>query len=112
MVYSYQNYHLFYFFFIILKKLVSKLRHKIGHLDPLTENDHEDRSLDFEPVPLELEPGIEISQIRKVFGKKVAVDRVNLTIYKNEITVLLGHNGAGKTTLMSMITGNYKYINK
>lgn len=100
-----QNYLLL---FSILKKLVRKLRHRIGHLDPLIGNENSEGSLDFEPVPMELEPGIEISQIRKLFGKKVAVDRVNLTIYKNEITVLLGHNGAGKTTLMSMITGNYK----
>ena len=26
-------------------------------------------------------------------------------MYKNQITVLLGHNGAGKTTTMSMLTG-------
>ena len=28
-------------------------------------------------------------------------------MYKNQITVLLGHNGAGKTTTMSMLTGLY-----
>ena len=28
-------------------------------------------------------------------------------MYKNQITVLLGHNGAGKTTTMSILTGLY-----
>ena len=59
----------------------------------------------FEAVPPNLKPGIEISGVKKTFGRKVAVNGVNLTIYQNEITALLGHNGAGKTTLMSMITG-------
>lgn len=35
-----------------------------------------------------------------------AVNGVNLNIYKDEITVFLGHNGAGKSTTMSMLTGN------
>jgi ATP-binding cassette subfamily A (ABC1) protein 3 len=30
---------------------------------------------------------------------------LNLTIYNNQIFVLLGHNGAGKTTTISMLTG-------
>lgn len=29
-------------------------------------------------------------------GKKVAVDRLSLTMYAGQITALLGHNGAGK----------------
>lgn len=28
-----------------------------------------------------------------------------MTIYKDQITCLLGHNGAGKTTTISMLTG-------
>lgn len=28
-------------------------------------------------------------------------------MYKDQITVLLGHNGAGKTTTMSMLTGMF-----
>ncbi|RHZ28886.1 hypothetical protein DYB31_013829, partial [Aphanomyces astaci] len=50
-----------------------------------------------------------IQNLRKVFavpgGVKVAVKGINLTMYKNQITCLLGHNGAGKTTLISMLTG-------
>ncbi|XP_077553248.1 phospholipid-transporting ATPase ABCA3-like [Haemaphysalis longicornis] len=35
----------------------------------------------------------------------MAVTDLSLRVYKNQITVLLGHNGAGKTTLLKMITG-------
>jgi ATP-binding cassette subfamily A (ABC1) protein 3 len=50
---------------------------------------------------------IEIADLRKEFngGDLVAVDNLNLKIYKNQIFVLLGHNGAGKTTTISMLTG-------
>ena len=37
----------------------------------------------------------------------VAVDGLNLNLYKGQITALLGHNGAGKTTTMSILTGGY-----
>lgn len=37
--------------------------------------------------------------------RKKVVDNLNLRMYENEITVLLGHNGAGKTTTISMLTG-------
>ena len=36
---------------------------------------------------------------------KVAVDNLHLNMYRDQITVLLGHNGAGKTTTMSMLVG-------
>ncbi|KAH9154549.1 hypothetical protein LEN26_003391, partial [Aphanomyces euteiches] len=52
---------------------------------------------------------LQIRNLRRVFpvpgGEKVAVKGMNLTMYKNQITCLLGHNGAGKTTLISMLTG-------
>jgi ATP-binding cassette, subfamily A (ABC1), member 3 len=36
---------------------------------------------------------IEIKNLRKDFGEKVAVDGLNLSIYNGQITALLGHNG-------------------
>jgi ABC-type multidrug transport system ATPase subunit len=36
---------------------------------------------------------------------RVAVDRLNLSLYRDQVTVLLGHNGAGKTTTISMLVG-------
>ncbi|GFS09301.1 ATP-binding cassette transporter sub-family A [Elysia marginata] len=59
----------------------------------------------FEKDPTGLTAGIQIAQLKKEFGKKVAVDGISLKMYEGQITVLLGHNGAGKTTTMSMLTG-------
>ena len=36
---------------------------------------------------------IEIKNLRKDFGEKVAVDGLNLTMYNSQISCLLGHNG-------------------
>ncbi|EQC39389.1 hypothetical protein SDRG_03591 [Saprolegnia diclina VS20] len=68
-----------------------------------------------EPVGMELKAqeasgeALQIRQLRREFkvpgGIKVAVKGLDLTMYKNQITCLLGHNGAGKTTLISMLTG-------
>ena len=46
-----------------------------------------------------------IEKLVKTFGKKKAVNNLSLTLFKNEILVLLGHNGAGKTTTINMLTG-------
>ncbi|XP_072942969.1 phospholipid-transporting ATPase ABCA3-like [Epargyreus clarus] len=63
----------------------------------------------FETPPSNMEVGIEILHVTKIFGsgKKrfQALTDLSLNIYKGEITVLLGHNGAGKTTIISIITG-------
>jgi ABC-type multidrug transport system fused ATPase/permease subunit len=42
---------------------------------------------------------IEVHQLRKTFGEKIAVDDLSLSIYNGQITALLGHNGAGKPTM-------------
>lgn len=59
----------------------------------------------FEEEPRHLGVGIEIKNLRKVYNKKAAVERLTLNMFEDQITVLLGHNGAGKTTTMSMLTG-------
>ena len=46
-----------------------------------------------------------IRELTKKFGKKTAVDKLNLDMYEGQIFALLGHNGAGKTTTFSMLTG-------
>lgn len=46
-----------------------------------------------------------IRGLRKVFGRKVAVDDVSLDFYGGEIFALLGHNGAGKTTAINCVVG-------
>ncbi|XP_062542040.1 phospholipid-transporting ATPase ABCA3-like [Armigeres subalbatus] len=59
-----------------------------------------------EDPPIE-RAGIKIQHLRKVYDKKVAVEGLDLNMYEDQITVLLGHNGAGKTTTMSMLTGMF-----
>eukprot|EP00347_Sterkiella_histriomuscorum_P002219 403369012 len=51
---------------------------------------------------------LKISGLSKKFGKKVAVQNSNITMYNSQIFALLGHNGAGKTTTISMLTGLIK----
>ena len=46
-----------------------------------------------------------IEQLRKVFGEKVALDGVDLTIEPGSFVVLLGPSGSGKTTLLRCVAG-------
>ena len=46
------------------------------------------------------------SNLTKTYGKKNAVDNVDLVIEKGKIYGLIGRNGAGKTTLLSMMAGH------
>jgi ABC-2 type transport system ATP-binding protein len=51
------------------------------------------------------EPAIQVSGLRKSFGKKEAVAGVDLKIAAGSLAGLVGPNGAGKTTSLSMMTG-------
>ncbi|MDJ0677765.1 MAG: LPS export ABC transporter ATP-binding protein [Calothrix sp. MO_167.B42] len=46
-----------------------------------------------------------LENIHKSYGKRVIVNRVNLSISQGEIVGLLGPNGAGKTTTFYIATG-------
>ena len=48
---------------------------------------------------------LECRGLTKLFGRLVAVDRVDLAIESGEIVGLIGPNGAGKTTVVNVITG-------
>lgn len=56
------------------------------------------------PLPLE-SPAIQMVNVTKNFGKKVAVRKLNLSVNPGEIVGLVGPNGAGKTTTLRMLTG-------
>jgi len=51
---------------------------------------------------------IECINLVKEFGDYRAVDHMNLSFEKGQISALLGPNGAGKTTTISMILGMIK----
>ncbi|WP_459129942.1 ABC transporter ATP-binding protein [Guggenheimella bovis] len=56
-----------------------------------------------------MEPLIELKNVRKVYRmgdeKIVALDSVNLKIYKGECVCLVGPSGSGKSTLLNMCAG-------
>nr|WP_315897920.1 ABC transporter ATP-binding protein [Isoptericola variabilis] len=51
------------------------------------------------------EPIVEVSNLRKTYGEKVAVDDVSFTVEPGEIFGILGPNGAGKTTTVETLAG-------
>jgi ABC-2 type transport system ATP-binding protein len=52
-----------------------------------------------------MRPVIQVSGVRKTYGKTVAVDEVSFEVNDGEIFGLIGPNGAGKTTTMECIEG-------
>jgi ABC-2 type transport system ATP-binding protein len=50
-------------------------------------------------------PMIEVRDLTKVFGNKVAVDHLSFSVEPGRVTGFLGPNGAGKSTTMRLILG-------
>ncbi|KAK3087439.1 hypothetical protein FSP39_005943 [Pinctada imbricata] len=61
----------------------------------------------FESEPTHIPLGVSIVNLTKIYktGKKLAVNKLSLNLFEDQITSFLGHNGAGKTTTMSILTG-------
>ncbi|MCM8710330.1 sugar ABC transporter ATP-binding protein [Clostridium sp. SYSU_GA19001] len=51
------------------------------------------------------EPIFKAVQICKTFGSTVALDHVDISIYRGQITGLIGENGSGKSTITSIAAG-------
>ncbi len=51
---------------------------------------------------------IQVSNLTKLYGKILAVDRINFEVKRGEIFGFLGPNGAGKTTTQRILTGIIK----
>jgi ABC-type sugar transport system ATPase subunit len=50
-------------------------------------------------------PRIEIRELSKRFGDAVAVDRLTLTVERDEFVCVVGPTGSGKTTLLRLVAG-------
>ncbi len=48
---------------------------------------------------------IQTHDLTKIYGKKHAVDHLNMTVHEGDIYGFVGNNGAGKSTTMKMIAG-------
>jgi ABC-2 type transport system ATP-binding protein len=55
--------------------------------------------------PAMASPAIRVAGLRKVYGKKAAVDGLTLTVPSGCFFGFLGPNGAGKTTTIRMLMG-------
>jgi len=53
-------------------------------------------------------PVLNVSDLRKQYGSKIAVGGVTFAVARGEIVGLLGPNGAGKTTTINMVLGVLK----
>ena len=52
---------------------------------------------------------IEIKNVTKKYGDKIALDNVSFNVEDGEIFAFIGHNGAGKTTLIKSIVGIHDF---
>ncbi len=52
---------------------------------------------------------IEIKNVTKKYGNKVAVDNMSFNVNDGDIFAFIGHNGAGKTTLIKAIVGIHDF---
>jgi fructose transport system ATP-binding protein len=50
-------------------------------------------------------PVLEARGLVKLFGRVVALDHVDMTLYPGEILAVIGDNGAGKSTLIKCLSG-------
>ena len=52
---------------------------------------------------------IEIKNVTKKYGEKVALNNISFNVNDGEIFAFIGHNGAGKTTLIKSIVGIHDF---
>jgi len=52
-------------------------------------------------------PALQLTDVRKSFGRTSIINGVNLSIAKGERHAIIGPNGAGKSTLFNLISGRF-----
>jgi branched-chain amino acid transport system ATP-binding protein len=52
-------------------------------------------------------PALQLSDVRKSFGRTSIINGVNLSIAKGERHAIIGPNGAGKSTLFNLVSGRF-----
>ena len=52
-------------------------------------------------------PALQLSEVRKSFGRTSIINGVNLAIARGERHAIIGPNGAGKSTLFNLISGRF-----
>jgi phospholipid/cholesterol/gamma-HCH transport system ATP-binding protein len=57
---------------------------------------------------METTPLIEFKNVSKQFGDKIVLKKVNLTVYEDQITTIIGKSGTGKSVLLKHIVGLLK----
>lgn len=57
-----------------------------------------------------METALTVEGVSHAFGRKKALDGVDLTVRQGQFCALLGPNGAGKTTLFSLVTRLYDNV--
>ena len=50
-------------------------------------------------------PIIEFKDVTKSFGGRTILERINLQIYEDEVTTVIGKSGAGKSLILKLIVG-------